>query len=185
MGWDSREGCPSRLVWFTDGPAELSAKSLKPGIFWGQSLSSPTALFHPRGPAWEERDVATWAFHPDCNYSNPQVTFQSPKALTPEGVGILNTTLPPQAIATITIVSHVPDVAMMVSFSFYLFIYLGCSGSQLRHMRSLLQQVGVHTHVVSSSPTRDRTQAPCIGSTESYPLDHQGSPNDGFFLVSF
>ena len=28
----------------------------------------------------------------------------------------------------------------------------------------------------SSSPTRDQTQAPCIGSAESYPLDHQGSP---------
>ena len=31
-------------------------------------------------------------------------------------------------------------------------------------------------HVGSSSLTRDRTQAPCIGSTESYPLHHQGSP---------
>ena len=31
-------------------------------------------------------------------------------------------------------------------------------------------------HVGSSSLTRDRTQAPCIGSVESYPLDHQGSP---------
>ena len=30
-------------------------------------------------------------------------------------------------------------------------------------------------HVESSSPTRDRTRAPCIGSVESYPLDHQGS----------
>ena len=27
-----------------------------------------------------------------------------------------------------------------------------------------------------SSPTRDRTHAPCIGITESHPLDHQGSP---------
>ena len=27
-----------------------------------------------------------------------------------------------------------------------------------------------------SSPTRDQTHAPCIGSTESQPLDHQGSP---------
>ena len=31
-------------------------------------------------------------------------------------------------------------------------------------------------HVGSSSPTRDRTRAPCIGSMVSYPLDHQGSP---------
>ena len=27
-----------------------------------------------------------------------------------------------------------------------------------------------------SSPTRDRTHAPCTGITESQPLDHQGSP---------
>ena len=29
----------------------------------------------------------------------------------------------------------------------------------------------------SSSPMRDQTRAPCIGSVESYPLDHQGSPS--------
>ena len=28
----------------------------------------------------------------------------------------------------------------------------------------------------SSSPTRGQARAPCIGSKESYPLDHQGSP---------
>ena len=37
-------------------------------------------------------------------------------------------------------------------------------------------------HVGSSSPTRDRTQAPCIGSAGSYPLDHQGSPSRIFYL---
>ena len=31
-------------------------------------------------------------------------------------------------------------------------------------------------HVGSSFPTRDWTWFPCIGSTESYPLDHQGGP---------
>ena len=31
-------------------------------------------------------------------------------------------------------------------------------------------------HVGSSSLIRDRTRAPCIGSAESYPLHHQGSP---------
>ena len=31
-------------------------------------------------------------------------------------------------------------------------------------------------HAGSSSPTRYRTRVPCIGSTESCPLDHQGSP---------
>ena len=33
----------------------------------------------------------------------------------------------------------------------------------------------------SSSLTRERTRAPCIGSMEPYPLDHQGSP----FLALF
>ena len=28
----------------------------------------------------------------------------------------------------------------------------------------------------SSSPIRDQTQAPCIGSREFWPLDHQGNP---------
>ena len=31
-------------------------------------------------------------------------------------------------------------------------------------------------HMGSSSLTRDQTQAPCTGSPESQPLDHQGSP---------
>ena len=29
-------------------------------------------------------------------------------------------------------------------------------------------------HAGSSSPTRGLTEAPCIGSAESYPLDYQG-----------
>ena len=41
-------------------------------------------------------------------------------------------------------------------------------GLWLRHANSQLQHVG------SSSLTRDRTLAPCIGSLESQPLDHQG-----------
>ena len=36
--------------------------------------------------------------------------------------------------------------------------------------------VSCSMHVGSSSPTRDQTQPPCTGNTESYPLDHQGSP---------
>ena len=36
-------------------------------------------------------------------------------------------------------------------------------------------------HVGSSSLTRDRTQAPCIGSMESYPLSHQGSSSQASF----
>ena len=31
-------------------------------------------------------------------------------------------------------------------------------------------------HAGSSYPTREQTWAPCTGSVESYPLDHQGSP---------
>ena len=32
-------------------------------------------------------------------------------------------------------------------------------------------------HLSSNSLTRNRTQAPCIGTAESQPLDHQGSPS--------
>ena len=37
-------------------------------------------------------------------------------------------------------------------------------------------------HVGSNSLTRDRTWAPCVGSAESYPLCHQGSPQNPHFL---
>ena len=40
-------------------------------------------------------------------------------------------------------------------------------------------------HVGSSSLTRDRTRAACIGSTESYPLCHQGSPYFYFIYQLF
>ena len=36
-----------------------------------------------------------------------------------------------------------------------------------------------------SSPTRDQTRIPCIGSAESQPLDHQGSPDARFYIVLF
>ena len=39
----------------------------------------------------------------------------------------------------------------------------GCTSSQLQHAGS-------------SSLTKDQTQAPCLGSAESYPLDRRGSP---------
>ena len=54
----------------------------------------------------------------------------------------------------------------------YLFIYLFWLHWVLVATCRLLSW-GIHAG--SSSPTRDRTRAPCIGSTESYPLDHQGS----------
>ena len=37
-------------------------------------------------------------------------------------------------------------------------------------------------HVGSSFSTRDRTWAPCIGSMESHPLDHEGSPGLSIFI---
>ena len=40
-------------------------------------------------------------------------------------------------------------------------------------------------HAGSSSPTRDWTQAPCIGSAGSYPLDHQGTPFAQFVIGLF
>ena len=40
------------------------------------------------------------------------------------------------------------------------------------NMQALLQHVG------SSSLTRDQIWASCIGSTQSWPPDHQGSPYD-------
>ena len=57
---------------------------------------------------------------------------------------------------------------------------LSCSRWTLVVARRLLS-CGMRTssrsmHVGSSSPTRDRTRAPCTGSTESQPLRHQGSP---------
>ena len=52
----------------------------------------------------------------------------------------------------------------------YVFIYLAVPGL-ICGSELLAEACG------SVSPTRDRTRAPCIGSTESYPLDHQGSPH--------
>ena len=39
-----------------------------------------------------------------------------------------------------------------------------------------MQTLSCGMHVGSSSLTRDQTRTPCIGSTEFYPLHHQGSP---------
>ena len=63
----------------------------------------------------------------------------------------------------------------------YLFIYLFILGSllwQCRLLSCVMQTLSCGMHDGYSSPTRDRTWAPCIGSMESYPLDHQGSPCD-------
>ena len=39
-------------------------------------------------------------------------------------------------------------------------------------------------YVGYSSPTRDQTWAPCIGSVGSQPLDHQGGPSVPTLLLS-
>ena len=68
---------------------------------------------------------------------------------------------------------------------FFLFLFLKVFIYSLRLHQVLVVACGLSygTHVGSSSPTTDRTWAPCIGSVESYPLDHQGSsPKSMFFL---
>ena len=51
-----------------------------------------------------------------------------------------------------------------------IYILFGCAGSQLQYLGS-------------SSWTRDWTQAPCIGSMESYPLDDQASAPPCFLTL--
>ena len=78
---------------------------------------------------------------------------------------------------TLSLAHRVPSGKQwqLVEQATYLF---GCSRSWLRHVNSQLQQVE------SNSLTRDRTQAPCIGSLESYPLNHQGRPEASLFKVT-
>ena len=49
------------------------------------------------------------------------------------------------------------------SLSFFSYFFFGCAGSQLQLMGS-------------SSLTKDWIPAPCVGSSESWLLEHQGSP---------
>ena len=68
--------------------------------------------------------------------------------------------------------SHPPmiNLSRVWSGSWDVLFLFGCTGSYF-------------WHVGSSSPTRDRSQFPCIGSVESQPLVHQGSPwAAGIFL---
>ena len=77
---------------------------------------------------------------------------------------------------------------------FILFIYFGCTGSSLQHenkdllvaacrlLSCSMRTLSCGMHVGSSSLTRDGNQAPCSGSTESYPLDYQGSPMPKFLI---
>ena len=54
------------------------------------------------------------------------------------------------------------QIECYLGFSKNIYVF-GCPWSQLQH-------------VESSSLIRDRTWAPCIESTESFQLDHQGNP---------
>ena len=66
-----------------------------------------------------------------------------------------------------------------ILFDFLKNIYLFCcAGSQLWHWDPQLQHADSWLqHVGSSSLTKNRTQAPCLGSMGSQALDHQGSPD--------
>ena len=53
---------------------------------------------------------------------------------------------------------------------------LWCMGSGAHGLSSCDAKVLVVACAILIPLTRDQTQAPCIGSVKSYPLDHQGSP---------
>ena len=83
---------------------------------------------------------------------------------------------------------------MIKNFFEILFIYLVALGQlwlagSLVAARWLLscgmQTLSCGMHVGSSSLTRDWTRAPCIGSSESQPLHHLGSPYDEIFKPLF
>ena len=61
---------------------------------------------------------------------------------------------------------------------------VGCCGIfQYWHVESLVAHAGSWVqHVGSSFLTRGQTHAPCIGSKDSQPLDHQGSPSKWYLL---
>ena len=116
-----------------------------------------------------------------------------------------------KASVNILVQSSILFICLFI-FNIYLFIYyFGCARSSLRHAGSSLWHVGSFFFFLvaacgllvaargllscstgtlscsmragSSSPARDWTRAPCIGITESYPLDHQGSPHSSTSLL--
>ena len=74
--------------------------------------------------------------------------------------------------------------AIHSSIHSFILAVLGLS-CRTRDLRCCMRNLCCGMHVGSSSPTRNRTGAPCVGSVESYPLDHQGSPCPGAFHVLF
>ena len=93
------------------------------------------------------------------------------------GIQVLETGLSsnPSALQCVEI------IWIMIFFSINLRMYacmhaapgLSCG---MWNLRCSMRTLSCSMHVGSSSLTRDRTLAPCIGSAKSYPLDHQGSP---------
>ena len=80
----------------------------------------------------------------------------------------------PHMHAYIIIYAYYTDVSYLF---IYLFIWLHWVFVAARGLLSCgMQTLSCGMHVGSSSLTRDQTWAPCIGSMESYPLHHQGSP---------
>ena len=76
-----------------------------------------------------------------------------------------------------------PSGQLLWTFFFFLrniyFYLFGCVASYLQHTRSLLFIMDV-----GSSSIRDKTRTPCIGSTESEPLDRQGSSSMDFWRTA-
>ena len=66
----------------------------------------------------------------------------------------------------------------LLFFSFLFFFWLHQVLVAVRGLLSCgMRALSCGMHMGSSSLTRDQTRAPCLGSSESYPLRHQGSPN--------
>ena len=79
-----------------------------------------------------------------------------------------------------------PHTAVLFIFIFLIFIYLFWLHRALVAARGIFIAacglLSCSMYVGSSFLTRDRTQAPCTGSTESYPLDHQESPHTAVLI---
>ena len=89
-----------------------------------------------------------------------------------------NQSLVPKRLGTAALEGGSSPVEKNCRWGLYFFfnIYLfGCIGSQLRHTGSSVAACGIQF------PDQDRTRVPCIGSTESQPLDRQGNPRDCIF----
>ena len=79
-----------------------------------------------------------------------------------------------------------PSSALLKKIFIYLFIWLHQALVSAGRLLSCgMRTLSCGMHVGSSSLFRDRTQAPCIGSMESYPLRHQGSPPSSAFQATF